>query len=486
MHAPVLTIIPLLLGSFLAVMAGWTRKSLVYPIGVLALILSSTFSVQLVMQVLSEGTMTYDLGGWSPPWGIVFIVDSFSAFMIALLIIGALATFVTCRDEIMAHFEEKSAAFVSLILLTLAGHVGIVSTGDLFNLYVLIEVAALTGYALLGLGNSRAVLSSLNYLCIGSVGASLYLLGVGYLYMLTGSLNMTDLTSVLQTFPPNASLRAAIVVLFLGLWVKMALFPFHGWLPGAYSNSSATTATLLAPMTTKVMAYVVIRLLTTVFPGGLAIPEALPEIAVVLATLAIFAGSAMAFRQTNIRRMLAYIVVAEVGYMVGGAFIGNRMAMTGAMLHILADAAMTLTLFLAVCNIARKRGSLELSNLQGLFKSMPFTMAAFVLGAMSMIGVPPLFGFFSKWHLLTGALQAEQYPFMVALIISSLVNVVLFFRFFEVAFFEKPENNPGLLEVRWIRVAPVALVALLLIAAGLSTGLIVDKIIAGVIPASLI
>jgi multicomponent Na+:H+ antiporter subunit D len=486
MHTPVLTIIPLLLGSFLAVMAGWTRKSLVYPIGVLALVFSSTFSVQLVWQALSEGTMTYTLGGWSPPWGIVFVIDTFSAFMIALLVIGVLATYVTCRDEIMGHFEEKSAAFVSLILLTLAGHVGIVSTGDLFNLYVLIEVAALTGYALLGLGSSRARLSSLNYLCIGSVGASLYLLGVGYLYMLTGSLNMADLTGVLQTFPPNASLRAAIAVLFIGLWVKMALFPFHGWLPGAYSHSSPTTATLLAPMTTKVMAYVVIRLLVTVFPAGLAMPSAVPEVAVILATLAIFAGSAMAFRQTDLRRMLTYIVVAEVGYMVGGAFIGNRMAMTGAMLHILADAFMTLTLFLAVCNIARKRDSLELSNLQGLFKAMPFTMAAFVLGAMSMIGVPPLFGFFSKWHLLSGALEAGQYPFMAALIVSSLVNVVLFFRIFEVAFFEKPADGADPQEVRWIRVAPVAVVALLLIVAGLSTGLIVDKIIAGIIPASLI
>ena len=486
MHTPVLTFIPLLLGSFLAVIAGWTRKSLVYPTGVLALTLSTIASVQLVWQTLTQGSIVYTLGGWAPPWGIVFVIDTFSALMIAVLIIGALATFITCRDEIMGHFEEKSAAFVALILLTLAGHVGIVSTGDLFNLYVLIEVAALTGYALLGLGGSRARLSSLNYLCIGSVGASFYLLGVGYLYMMTGSLNMADLTSVLQTFPDNSSLRAAIAVLFIGLWVKMALFPFHGWLPGAYSHSAPVTATLLAPMTTKVMAYVVIRMLVTVFPAGLAIPSAVPEAAVILATLAIFAGSLMAFRQTDLRRMLAYIVVAEVGYMVGGAFIGNRMAMTGAMLHILADAFMTLTLFLAVCNIARKRESLEFSNLQGLFKAMPFTMAAFILGAMSMIGVPPLFGFFSKWHLLMGALQAGQYPFMVALIVSSLVNVVLFFRLFEIAFFEKPEGGAVFQEVRWIRLVPVAVVALLLIAAGMSTGLIVDRIIAGIIPASLI
>jgi multicomponent Na+:H+ antiporter subunit D len=264
----------------------------------------------------------------------------------------------------------------------------------------------------------------------------------------------------------------------------MALFPFHGWLPGAYGMTAPVSATLMAPLTTKVMVYVVVRILISVLPGA-TIPDAIPGVAVTLATAAIFVGSLMAFRQTDQRRMLAYILVAEVGYMIGGVFIGNRTAMTGAMLHIFADSLMTLTLFIAVGSIARQRGEMTLGNLSGLFRTMPFTMAAFVLGAMSMIGVPPLFGFFSKWYLLSGALASGQYVFMAGLLVSSLVNVVLFFRLFETAFFDAPGESVRDVE-HWSRVTPLAIVAVLLIVAGLSSGLIVDRLIAGIIPASLI
>jgi multicomponent Na+:H+ antiporter subunit D len=484
MHDVVLTLLPLLLGAFLAVLAGWTRSVLAYPVGAVALLTSFSFAVKLLCTVLAHGTATYLLGGWSPPWGIVFVVDTFSAGMLVLISASALFTYVAFRTEILDHFAEKSAAFVALFMLTVAGHMGIVATGDLFNLYVLIEVAALSGYALLGFGNGRSPLASLNYLCIGSVGASFYLLGVGYLYMLTGSLNMADLARIIAASPVTVSMHGAVGVILLGLWVKMALFPFHGWLPGAYGMTAPVSATLMAPLTTKVMVYVVVRILISVLPGA-TIPDAIPGVAVTLATAAIFVGSLMAFRQTDQRRMLAYILVAEVGYMIGGVFIGNRTAMTGAMLHIFADSLMTLTLFIAVGSIARQRGEMTLGNLSGLFRTMPFTMAAFVLGAMSMIGVPPLFGFFSKWYLLSGALASGQYVFMAGLLVSSLVNVVLFFRLFETAFFDAPGESVRDVE-HWSRVTPLAIVAVLLIVAGLSSGLIVDRLIAGIIPASLI
>lgn len=485
MSTVVYTIIPLLLGSFLAVLAGWTRKVLVYPIGVISLGASLAFCVELLVAVLAQGTVSYHLGGWAPPWGIAFVVDTFSAGMLVLVSACALLAFLAYREELLDNTPQKLAATVSLILLTVAGHMGIVATGDLFNLYVLIEVAALSGYALLALSGGRASMASLAYLLIGSMGASLYLLGVGYLYIQTGSLNMADLAHLLPALPMNATLVATFVLLFVGLWAKMALFPFHGWLPGAYTHSAPASASLLAPLTTKVMLYVVVRLLVSVFPAGVMVPELLPGAAVLLATAAILTGSVMAFRQRNQRAMLCYILVAEVGYMVGGVFVGNRTAMTGAMLHVFADALMTLTLFLCIGSIVRQRGSMALADMRGLFASMPFTMAVFVLGAMSMIGVPPLFGFFSKWYLLSGALQAGQYGFMAALLLSSLVNVVLFFRFFEVAFFEKPAE-PVEQGEDWSRLLPLGAAGLSLILAGLMSGQIVERFIAGVIPHSLI
>lgn len=479
----ILTLLPLLMGSFFAVIAGSFRRALAYPIGAAALI-GSTFSATILFyQAMTQGTLVYQIGGWMPPWGIVFVVDSFSAAMILLIAVTALITYLTCREEITAHFPEKSAAFIALSLLAVAGHIGIVSTGDMFNLYVLIEVAALSGYALLSIGGGRSSLTSLNYLCIGSVGASFYLLGVGYLYMLTGSLNMADIAGILTGLPASASMNGAIAILILGLWVKMALFPFHGWLPGAYGLSSGVAAAILAPMTTKVMVYVLVRIYLGVLPPQF--PAEMQQIAVIFATAAIFAGSIMAFIQKDQRRMLCYILVAEIGYMAGGVFLGNRTAMTGAMLHIFGDALMTLTIFLALTNIAKHREDLSLRNFGDIFRHMPFTMAAFTIGAMSMIGVPPLCGFFSKWYLLSGALQAGQYPFMAGLIVSSLMNVILFFRIFEAGFFERWTGGlESSHESGWQRLAPLGVAAVLLIVVGLSTGLIVDNVISGIIPAN--
>ncbi len=184
----------------------------------------------------------------------------------------------------------------------------------------------------------------------------------------------------------------------------------------------------------------------------------------------------MALAQSDLRRMLCYILVAEVGYMAGGIFLGNDNAMTGAMLHILADAAMTLTLFMALGNIALRRGGLGREQIDGLFENMPLTMVAFVLAALSMIGVPPLCGFYSKWYLISGALEAGQYQFAVALILSSLINVVLFFRVLERAFFKKSEDA-GYADVEWSRLLPLGLVALSLPLMGLLTGGIVKYVI---------
>ncbi|MFO7596846.1 MAG: proton-conducting transporter membrane subunit [Desulfocurvibacter africanus] len=496
MHYQILVLLPLLFAAFFAAISPWLGRRLEFPAAVLALGISLWSAIQVLLQTLAHGPVTYLLGGWSPPWGISFVADTFSATMLCLMSGMALLNLLANREQIEREFPEKAHVFYTLYLLTTAGHLGILSTGDIFNLYVLIEVSALSGYALLSWGGARAQLASLNYLLIGSTGASFYLFGIGYLYVKTGSLNMADVASILSTMGGTPALAGAFAIIMLGLWIKMALFPFHGWLPGAYSQSTNVSASLLAPMTTKVMAYVVVRMLITVFPVDFvaSMPE-LSTIAVWLASAAIVAGALAALAQRDLRRMLCFILVAEVGYMAGGAFIGNRTAMTGTMLHIIADALMTLTLFMAVSNIVSKRGSPAFGDLKGLFRSMPFTMAAFVLGAMSMIGVPPLCGFFSKWYLVSGSMQAGQYVFAGALILSSLINVILFFRIFEICFFEGGQEHGShehghheesvLDEVHWTRLVPLAAAALILIAVGLSTGYIVDRVIAAALTGSI-
>jgi multicomponent Na+:H+ antiporter subunit D len=482
MQLPVLTILFPLFGAFVAVAVAWSSmgrsRQSVMPIAVSALGLSAVCAAVLFVQVLSTGPQTYLLGGWAPPWGISLSVDPLSALMLVVVSAGALLNLFAFSFTPSKWPLGKTPAFLGLYLLATAGHLGIVATGDVFNLFVFIEVAALSSYALLSMGGPRATFASLNYLLVGSVGASLYLLGVGYLYITSGSLNMLDIADILTTIPLSTTTLTGFVVLMLGLWVKMAVFPFHAWLPAAYSSASPAVSGLLAPMTTKVMAYVIVRMLTTVFPPDLlAAISGFSSMAVWLACVAIIAGALMALAQQDLRRMLCFILVAEVGYMLGGAFLGNATAMTGTILHILADAAMTLTLFLAVGSIVVRTGGSRIDDMDGMFTTMPVTMLAFTAGALSMIGVPPFCGFFSKWYLLSGALEAGHWVFAGSLLLSSLVNVFLFFRVFERAFFRKPATASAPDSSDWYQLAPMCLIALLLPVIGLATGGIIQQII---------
>jgi multicomponent Na+:H+ antiporter subunit D len=249
---------------------------------------------------------------------------------------------------------------------------------------------------------------------------------------------------------------------------------------------------LIAPLTTKVMIYVMVRIALTVFTpaytfGTLGISQAV----VWLAVIAIVMGSFMALSQKSLKKMLTYIVIAEVGYMVGGFWLANRIAMTGAILHIINDAAMTLCVFLAACSIRFKLASDRFENLRGIFRKQPVTMAALVVGALSIIGVPPTCGFFSKWYLISGGIAAGHYAFVAALLFSSLVNAVLFFRIFEIGHFEPFSRHGHGPAAERINEAPVTMLVSLLAAAaglillGLYSGEIVTNIIDYAIPAQI-
>jgi multicomponent Na+:H+ antiporter subunit D len=299
---------------------------------------------------------------------------------------------------------------------------------------------------------------------------------------------MADVASMMPAIQDSSALLVAFILCIIGVWIKMALFPLHVWLPNAYSSAPVGFARVVAPLMTKVMVYVMIRLMLTVF-GLDYIFETLnmAEAVVWLGTIAILAGGIMALTQNNLKKMLTFIIVCEIGYMVGGAWLGNELGMTGAILHILNDALMTFALFLAVGNMVYKLGRVDLSDLQGLFGKMPWTMAGFVLAAFSIVGVPPTCGFFSKWYLILGAFEAGAYHFAGALLISSLICAVLFFKVFEICFFEPMSEGHGdhghgpaavaMEEAPVSSLAVLAVVSISLIVVGVYSGTIVDTVI---------
>ncbi|MCP4020395.1 MAG: monovalent cation/H+ antiporter subunit D family protein, partial [Desulfobacteraceae bacterium] len=298
---------------------------------------------------------------------------------------------------------------------------------------------------------------------------------------------MVDVANILPNLHESSTILVAFMLCIIGVWIKMALFPLHVWLPNAYTYSPVAFSRIVAPLMTKVMVYVMIRLMVTVFGFEYIFEKLnLSEAVVWLGTIAILAGGIMALSQKNLKKMLTYIIVCEIGYMVGGAWLGNDTGMTGAILHILNDALMTFALFLAVGNIVFKIKNVEMTDLQGLFAKMPWTMAGFVLAAFSIIGVPPTCGFFSKWYLILGAFEAGAYHFAAALIISSLICAVLFFKVFEICFFEPMSEGHGHDEHQ----SPVAMdeapISMLVVQGIVSLGLIVVGLFSGTIVNSVI
>ncbi len=499
-HYPALIIIVPLLSAVLISAMGWINKKYCFPLSVISLTFSFLSSVGLMIQVMEVKEIVYKMAGWDAAFGIVYRIDSLSGLVLVVITAVALVNLIYSKGSIENDFPDKQGSFYALYILFLAGLVGMVATGDAFNLYVLLEIASLTGYALLGLGKDRAALSTLNYLFIGTIGATFYLLGVGYIYIATGTLNMAEISLLIPQMADSGIIRFAFFICLTGLFVKMSVFPLHGWLPNAYSYAPTSSIGLIAPLTTKVTVYIMIRIALYVFTPDFTFKTLHVSDGIIwLACIGIVAGSCFALAQKNFKKMLTFIIIAEVGYMVGGFWLGNRIGITGSILHIVNDAVMTLCVFMAAGIFAYKIEGDNISDLKGMFKKMPFTMAFFVIGALSIIGVPPTCGFFSKWYLISGGIEAGHYEFVVALLFSSLVNAVIFFRIFEIAHFEPFSESHGhdhsdqqalspvvINEAPPIMLIPFAIVAVSLVILGIYSGDIISKIIQFAIPTGIV
>jgi multicomponent Na+:H+ antiporter subunit D len=492
-QAPALLVVIPLLSAFAVNIGGWFNPRSCYPVALLAMAATFGTTLMTLHRVMAAGSFSYHLGGWPPPFGIEYVVDHLNGLVLAAVAFVSLLAVIFSRRSVEKELPDKVPQFYTLFVLLVTGLLGMTVTGDAFNLYVLLEIAALTGYALIALGDNRALIAGFNYVILGTIGASFYLLGVGHLFIMTGSLNMADLLSLLPGLYGNTAVFVAFLLILIGVWLKMAFFPLHTWLPNAYTYAPSAAGCLVAPLVTKVSVYIMIRIMLSVFSAGYVFDVlSVAEPIVWLAVAAILFGSILALAQKDLKKMLTYLIVAEVGYMVGGFWLATGFGITGAILHIVNDALMTFCLFAFAGIVFYKTGGHRLQDLQGLYRKMPVTMTAFTVGALSMIGVPPTAGFFSKWYLILGAIQAGSYHFMAALLISSLVNAILFFRIIEIAYFEPMAEHHGnhgpavtVSEAPFSMLLPLLVVALGLILIGVYSGAIVTNIISFALPPGL-
>ncbi len=463
-HLPVLVVlIPLLTAVAIPLLAR-IRRSFAWMAAAVACSGSLACSVRLVQQVMQVGTVRYQLGNWAAPWGIEYVVDYLDGFVLVVVSFILLAVVLYSPRSVEREIDEhRRTWFYSLYLLLVGGLLGIVVTGDIFNMYVFIEISSLATYALITAGRRREALAAcFHYLILGTIGATFILLGIGHLYMATGSLNMADLAVRLGAVGHSGIVLTAFAFFAVGFSLKLALFPLHVWLPNAYTYAPSVVGAALAATSTKVAAYALIRVMFTVFHERLDL-EVVPfaKIMLVLACVAIVMGSVLAISQSKLKRMLAYSSVGQIGYIVLGIALLNETALAGAIVHILNHALMKCTLFLVAGIVLYRSGAEDISALDGLGRKIPWTMAAFTAAALSMVGVPLTVGFVSKWYLCVGALQAGHWVVVPVVLLSSLLTVVYFWRLIERIYFGKMPDSRPTMSARWAGtgVAPASMVA---------------------------
>ena len=486
---PVLVVVVPLLASFVLPVLGWWNRSLVFPVTLAALAGSFAVSIAVARQVVVGGPVHYYMGGWAPPWGIEFRIDGLSALMLLLLGFVTLVVGVYSKRSVLKEIPTREVPFYSIYLLLVGGLTGLVSTADMFNLYVFLEITSLTSYALVSIGGGAAVVSAFRYVILGTVGAAFYLLAVAYLYSVTGSLNMADLAVILPDLYDSNAVLVGFAFFVIGISTKMALFPMHAWLPGAYSNAPSAVSALIAATTTKVAAYVLIRIMFFVFEPTFSV-DLFPVTALLgwLGAIAMVVGSVMAIAQTDLKRILAYSSVAQIGYIVLGIGLANGAGFTGSVLHLVNHAFMKGGLFLVAGAIVYQTGLRDIRDFSNLSVKMPWTTGAFVVCAFAMIGIPPAGGFFSKLYLILGAVDAGKWVFVVVIVLSSvlalayLMNVVRYMYFPEQTAASALSAPAVPNDAPWSMLAPMLITALSVVLLGLFNGEIVTRFIDPMIP----
>lgn len=438
-HLPILqVIVPLMAAPACLILR---RPQLVWMFTLLASTIAFIISILLLQQVMQTGTISYDLGGWSPPWGIEYRIDKLNAF-IALIISGvSTVVLVAAHTSIEKEIpQEKHTLFYILYLLSLTGMLGIVTTGDAFNVFVFLEISSLSAYSLIALGRDRRALwASFQYLIMGTIGATFILIGIGLMYQMTGTLNMVDLATRLPEVAETRTVTTAYVFFIVGVCLKLALFPLHLWLPNAYAHAPSIVTAFFAATSTKVAAYLLIRFTFSIFGVSFSFTTLPMEMVfLTLGLLGIFVASTVAIYQDNIKHVFAYSSVAQIGYMIVGFSMTTSAGLSAMLLHVFNHALMKGALFLALGAVMLRVGSTQLKDFQGLGRQMPLTMAAIVVGGLSLIGVPLTVGFVSKWYLVVAALEKGWWPVAGLVLLGSLLAVVYVWRIVETAYFKAP------------------------------------------------
>ena len=434
-HLPALQVVVPLIAAPVIVLV--RRHRAAWALATLTSWAALAMAVAIAIRVADGGTISYAIGSWPPPWGIEYRVDRLNAFVLVLVsLVGALVM-PYAKVSIAAELpHEQEYLFYAMYCLCLAGLLGIVITGDAFNLFVFLEIASLSTYVLIAIGKRRqALAAAYQYLVMGTIGATFYVIGVGLLYLMTGTLNMADMAERLARVDDVRPLTAALAFITVGVGLKLALFPLHQWLPNAYTHAPSVVTAFLAATATKVSVYVLIRFHLSIFAHAPGVAQvAFHELLMLVSIVAIISMSLVALFQDDLKRMLAYSSLAQIGYITLGLSMGHASGVTAAATHLINHGVTKGALFLLVGILALRCGGTRLSQLAGISTRMPITSFGFVLAGMSLVGVPGTAGFVTKWYLVRGSIERDSWWLAALIVATSLIALGYVWRFVETAY----------------------------------------------------
>jgi len=465
--------LPLLAAFFFPVMGRIAKR------GFDTLAISATgllFILALYFVLKPQGaTFIYALGGWQMPFGIVWVFDPLSSFMI--LVVSGITFFVTLYSiNYMEQYTGKTK-YYSLLFLMLAGMNGVVLSGDIFNLYVFLEIAAISSYALVAFGTeAEEVEASFKYMVLGSIASAFILIGIAFLYAKTSTLNMADMANVLSKDAGVSKLVLFVSALFIaGFGLKAALVPFHAWLPDAHSSAPAPISAMLSGLVIKTIGvYALIRIFFNVF----GINPVTSETLLALGGLSMFVGVILAIGQWDFKRLLAYHSISQIGYVICGLALGTPLGIAGGLFHLMNHSVFKSLLFLNAGAVEYATGTRDLKKLAGLQEKMPHTAWTSLVASLSIAGVPPFCGFWSKLIVIVALFQAGRFFYGSLAILVGIITLGSFLKIQKYVFYRKTEDAiKGIKESPvFMRLSMIAL-AVLCIAIGLSFKPILEHVI---------
>ncbi|WCR57807.1 proton-conducting transporter transmembrane domain-containing protein [Wolbachia endosymbiont of Ctenocephalides felis wCfeJ] len=402
---------------------------------------AATFFISsiLLVKTYSGEVITYCLGDWAPPYGIELKIDMLNSLILTLVnfiaLISVLYSFHINEKEIS---KNKITGFYSLFLLCLSGLLGILVTNDIFNLYVFLEISSLSSYVLVSMGrDKKALVAAFEYLISGTIGATFYLFGIGLLYSMTGTLNMSDMAEKIVPLYDNNIVKLGTLFIFVGLSIKMALFPLSRWLVNSYSEAPSFISIFFSGTVTKVIIYVFIRIFHTVFHQNFFLfKPPLNNVIFTLALCAIVFGSIYAITARDIKRLFANSSISQIGYIILMLGLNSKTSLFAAILHTVNHSIIKTSLFMTAGCISYKFDSTRMENLSGLKKSIPYTTLAFTLLSLALIGVPLTSGFVSKWYMMKAIIESHAWISLIVFAIGSFLALVYMWKMVEKMCFE--------------------------------------------------